>query len=274
MVDTHLLAEHENTERSYNTTRSVSLLSLNEKWFFHDLSPEVSNRILSNTLLHTCFLVTNSLDIPTHFFIYVKYNNDDLRRFEVIQNAPAHFQISKSSGQTYSSLFEAVYAARDIHFKDVPPIFDRAELTMETMEISSILTPPSYDEVLNFQAALKDLPPISSENVARPTEATDEDLTGGRHRFHDMDEPNLNCFERLIQQRRFPVRRSWDLRNSGALRVVAMLVFYFSTLCILPHLLALFLIVVCCGLVCLPLIILFIFCYRSAFVYIFGEDDD
>ena len=283
MADIHLLSENEslsiNEPISNTSGRSLSLLSLNEKWFFHDLSPDVSNRILASTPLHTCFLVTNSIETPDHFFIFVKHSSDDFRKIEILQISQGHFQIAKTPTQTYSSLFEAVYSAKDIHFRDVPPIFDRTELTPETLEIYSILTPPSYDEVLHYQNALKDLPAISVERIYRATEAGDEDLSyqgGTRNRLSNLypqNERHSNWFERLIEQRYEPPRKHFDLRNSGFLRIIAMLLFYFSTVCILPHVLLIVIVLLLLILICLPCIIVVFVCFYSVIARI-GDDDD
>ena len=283
MADIHLLSENEslsiNEPTSNTLVRSLSLLSLNEKWFFHNLSPDVSNRILANTHLHTCFLVTNSIDTPNHFFIFVKHSNDDFRKIEIIQISQGHFQIAKSPIQTYSSLFDAVYSAKDIHFREVPPIFDRTELTAEALEIHSILFPPSYDEVLHYQNALKDLPAISVERIYRATEAGDEDLSyqgGTRNRYTDnfpRIERHSNWFERLIEQRSEPPRKHWDLRNSGFLRIVAMLLFYFSTLCIIPHILVAIIVVLALLLLCLPCIIIVIACCSTCIMAALADYD-
>ncbi|KAI6650896.1 hypothetical protein LOD99_5736 [Oopsacas minuta] len=267
MAEFQLLSENE-PQNVTISSRSLSLLSINEKWFFHDLSPDVSNRILANTPLHTCFLVTNSIYTQHHFYIFVKYNKDDLRKIVIIQISPGHFQIAKSPTQTYASLFDAVYSAKDIHFKDVPPIFDRSELTPEALDIHSILNPPSYDEVLHYQTALKDLPHISGDHIIRPTEAADEDLSypgGGRNRNDDDDAyyrlpTRSNWFVRLIEQRPHPPRKHWDLRNSGYLRIVAMLIFYYSTICIIPHVIIILLAVLLLLLVSLPIILILASC--------------
>ena len=284
MADILLLSENEsssiNEPISNTLVRSLSLLSLNEKWFFHDLSPDVSNRILASTALHTCFLVTNSIDTPNHFFIFVKHSNDDFRKIEIIQISQGHFQIAKTPTQTYSSLFDAVYSAKEIHFKDVPPIFDRTELTAEALEIHSILTPPSYDEVLHYQHALKDLPSISIERIYRATEAGDEDLSypgNTRNRFpndYPHNERHSNWFERLIEQRNEPPRKHWDLRNSGYLRIVAMLLFYFSTICIIPHILVAIIVVLILGLICLPCFVIVVVCFFTYIIATLGEEDD
>ena len=280
MAEFRLLNENE-VLNSSTSTRSLSLLSLNEKWFFHDLSPDVSNRILANTPLQTCFLVTSSIYTPNHYFIFVKHNRDDLRKIEIVQISPGHFQIAKSPTQTYTSLFDAVYSAKEIHFKDVPPIFDRSELTPEALEIYSILTPPSYDEVLQYQVALKDLPPISSDRIIRPIEAADEDLSyqgGARNRDDDgvyhRATTSSHWFVRLIEQRYVPGRRHWDLRSSGYLRIAAMLIFYFSTLCIIPHILAIVLTVLLLIVVCLPVIIILFSSCLPCICYILNLEDD
>ena len=280
MAEFRLLNENELLNSS-TSTRSLSLLSLNEKWFFNDLSPDVSNRILANTPLHTCFLVTNSVYSPNHYFIFVKHNKDDLRKIEIVQISPGHFQIAKSPTQTYTSLLDAVYSAKEIHFKDVPPIFDRSELTPEALEIYSILTPPTYDEVLQYQVALKDLPPISSDRIIRPIEAADEDLSyqGGAHNRDDDDvyyraTARSNWFVRLIEQRYVPGRRHWDLRSSGYLRIAAILIFFCSTLCIIPHVLVIVLTVLLLIVVCLPVIIILFSCCLPCICYLLDYEDD
>ena len=135
--------------------------------------------------------------------------------------------------------------------------------------------------MLQYQVALKDLPPISSDRIIRPIEAADEDLTyqGGARNRDDDDvyyraELRSNWFVRLLEQRYVPGRKHWDLRSSGYLRIVAMLIFYFSTLCLIPHILTTVLTVLLLIVVCFPVIIILFSCCLPCICYLLDYTDD
>lgn len=221
-------------------SKAQSILSINDTWFFYDMSEESVRCILTNSSHDACYLVTGSVNATnnnnsTIYVLCVKYSSSHFRQFEIERTPNNRYLLDKSISTTeYSNVTTAIKFILDKEFPGIPPIFDAEDIIDENTY--KLVELPTYDHVQTFPVVLKDLPTLHNRRFSEPTSAEDIDLSLDNATYRpargNYRRRRCNICIRSISMRNEDANR-YNMLQYGWLRFIAILVFYISTLCVI-----------------------------------------